>query len=94
MNGMDEPESIAYLVQPRQRIRRLRSRQSAWFILLVWAPLVTLIAAANVFEPHNYPADDPRNEPLFWLTAALVTVVFVAVMLAFAVRRLRQTDQG
>ena len=89
---MDDPESAAYLAQARERIRRTRSRQAAWFILVLWAPVALLIAVVKLLEPHDYPAGDLRNEPAFWVGVALVTVLFVVVMVVLAVRQLRQTN--
>lgn len=91
---MNDPQSEAYLAQARGRIRRARRRQGAWFILVLWAPVALLIAAVKVLEPHDYPAGDLRNEPLFWVGLAVVTVLFVGVMVTLAVRRLRETDDG
>lgn len=91
---MNDPESDAYLAQARERIRRARRRQAAWFILVLWAPLALLIAGVKLLERHDYPAGDLRNEPVFWVGVALVTVLFVGVMVILAVRRLRKIDEG
>ncbi len=91
---MNDPESDAYLAQARERIRRARRRQGAWFILVLWAPLALLIAGGRLLERHDYPAGDLRNDPVFWVGVAVITVLFVGVMATLAVRRLRETDEA
>ncbi len=91
---MNDPGSDAYLAQARERIRRARRRQGAWFILVLWAPIALLVVGVKLLERQDYPPGDLRNEPVFWVGVALVTVLFVGVMVVLAVRRLRQVDEG
>ena len=90
---LDDPESAAYLERARDRIRRARRRQTAWFFLFLgpWGLVITL---GRALEPHHYPAGDFRNEPLFWAFVVLATVLFLGTLMILAVRRLRGEEAG
>jgi hypothetical protein len=77
-----EPDWIAFR-------RRARRRRSAMFALVL-EPFVLLVTAIRVFEPHEYPHGDIRNEPLFWAIIGLVFVLFASAFLIMAIRILRE----
>jgi hypothetical protein len=52
-------------------------------VIALWG---LFIIASRVFEPHNYPAGDPRNEAAFWLVAGGAFLVPIVVALAVAIR--------
>jgi uncharacterized membrane protein len=43
-----------------------------------------------MFRPHDYPARDQRNEPLFWVVVGLVALLVVSVLVVGAIRTLRR----
>jgi hypothetical protein len=45
-----------------------------------------LVTAVKILEPHDYPAGDIRNEPLFWIVMAVVALVVVGALLVGAIR--------
>ena len=87
MTNLD-PESAAYLERARERIRRTRQRQTAW-LFLVLGPYALGIVAIRALGPHDYPAGDYRNEPLFWVLFALLALLIWGTFMTLAIRRLR-----
>jgi hypothetical protein len=57
-------------------------------------PFALAITAARALEPHNYPAGDVRNEPVFWALVGLVTLLFVGTLMTLALRHLRHGVGG
>lgn len=88
---LDDPDSVAYLERARERMRRARRRQTAWFFLIL-GPFGLVITFGRALEAHKYPPGDFRNEPLFWAFVVLVTVVFFGTLMILAARRLRHDD--
>lgn len=87
MSG-EERDSAEYLRQARERIKR---RSGAWMSLVV-GPFILLGTALKVFEPHDYPAGDLRNDPLFWAVLAAFAVLLVGTMMIGSVRALLRGD--
>jgi hypothetical protein len=81
-NDGSEPDWMAF----RRRARRRRTA----LIALVLEPFILVVTAIRVFEPHEYPHGDIRNEPLFWAVIGLVFVLFASTFLITAVRILRE----
>lgn len=73
----------------RGRRRRLSSRRNAWYSLIVSAGIV-FVFGIQIFRPHDYPAGDQRNEPLFWVVVGLVALLVVSVLVVRAIRTLRR----
>jgi len=73
----------------RGRRRGLGSRTNAWISLLVSA-LFVFVFAIRALRPHDYPAGDQRNEPLFWVVVGVVSLLVVSVLVVGAVRTLRR----
>lgn len=80
----DDRLSTEYLAAARQRIKR---RSGAWMSLVI-GPFILLLAALKIMEPHDYPAGDVRNEPLFWILTGLLAVGLVAVLVIGSIRLL------
>jgi hypothetical protein len=72
--------------------RRGARRRSAAVMGLILGPIILLGAAVKVVEPHDYPAGDPRNEPLFWMMFAVVALVLVGSLLVGSIRELRKRE--
>jgi Co/Zn/Cd efflux system component len=62
----------------RGRRGGLGSRTNAWISVVVSA-LIVFVATSRIFEPHDYPAGDQRNEPLFWVVVGVVSLLAVSV---------------
>lgn len=73
----------------RGRQRGLGSRTNAWISLLVSA-LIVFVVAARAFGPHDYPAGDQRNEPLYWVVVGVFFLLVVSVLVVRAIRTLRR----
>jgi magnesium-transporting ATPase (P-type) len=73
----------------RGRPGGLNSRTNAWISLIVSA-LIVLVVASRIFEPHDYPAGDPRNEPYFWIVVGVFFLLVVSVLVVSAIRTLRR----
>jgi hypothetical protein len=73
----------------RGRRRRLSSRRNAWFSLIVSAGIV-LVFGTKIFGPRDYPAGDPRNEPLFWVVIGVFALLVVSVLVVGAIQTLRR----
>jgi hypothetical protein len=73
----------------RGRPGGLSSRTNAWISLIVSA-LIVFVVASRIFEPHDYPAGDQRNEPLFWVVIGVVFLLIVTALVVGAVRTLRR----
>jgi hypothetical protein len=73
----------------RERRRRLGSRTNAWISLLVSA-LGVVVFATRALEPHDYPAGDQRNEPLFWVVVGVFFLLVYSVLVVGAIRTLRR----
>jgi uncharacterized membrane protein YozB (DUF420 family) len=71
--------------------RRARRRSGAMMVLIV-GPVILFVVAVTVFRPHHFPAGDIRNEPLFWIVAAIIAVAFIGTLIAGSVRELRRPD--
>jgi len=69
--------------------RRVRRRTAAQMALIV-SPIILLVMAVKVLEPHNYPEGDMRNEALFWLVLGIVAVALVAALTVGSIRELRR----
>ena len=69
--------------------RGLDSRTNAWISLLVSA-LIVFVFATRALEPHDYPAGDQRNEPLFWVVVGVFFLLIVSVLVVGAIRTLRR----
>jgi hypothetical protein len=80
----EDRESDQYLRQARERIKR---RSGAWMALII-GPAIVLLAAVKVLEPHDYPAGDFRNEPLFWIAFGFVVLALVGTMMIGSIRML------
>ena len=76
----------------RGRRRGLGSRTNAWISLLVSA-LFVFVFAIRALRPHDYPAGDQRNEPLFWVVVGVVSLLVVSVLVVGAVRTLRRVPK-
>lgn len=73
----------------RGRRPGLGSRTNAWISLLVSA-LIVLTLPFRIFGPHDYPAGDQRNEPLFWVVVGVFFLLIVTVLVVGAIRTLRR----
>jgi len=71
--------------------RRVRRRTAAQMALIV-SPIILLVMAVKVLEPHNYPEGDMRNEALFWLLLGFASLVLVGALLVGSIRELRHGE--
>ena len=61
--------------EDKRRRRRLGSRTNAWNLLIASA-VILIVAAGAIFSPHDYPAGDQRNEPIFWIVVGAIALLF------------------
>jgi hypothetical protein len=66
--------------------RRHARRRSGAAMALFVGPIVLVVTAVKILEPHDYPAGDIRNEPLFWIVMAVVALVVIGALLVGAIR--------
>ena len=52
--------------------------------------LIVFVVASRIFEPHDYPAGDHRNEPVFWVVIGVVFLLVVTALVVGAIRTLRR----
>jgi hypothetical protein len=71
-----------------EEVRRRARRRAAATMALIVGPIVLFVAAIKIFQPHDYPAGDMRNEPMFWVLAGLVTLVPIGALMVGSVREL------
>jgi len=57
---------------------------------LIVGPIVLFVVAVRVLEPHDYPAGDIRNEPLFWIMTGVVALIVIGTLIAGSIRLLRK----
>lgn len=57
---------------------------------LTIAPIVMFVAAFKMLEPHDYPAGDIRNEPLFWIALGLALLFLGGALIVGSIRTLRE----
>lgn len=69
--------------------RRRAFRRSGAVMGLIVGPVVLLVAAIKILEPHDFPPGDLRNEPLFWIVMGVVMLVVVGAPMVGSVRVLR-----
>jgi hypothetical protein len=67
--------------------RRIKKRAGAQMALIV-GPVVLLIAAIRALAPHDYPAGDIRNEPLFWMALFAFFAVVAGALIIGSIRYL------
>ncbi|MEX0629648.1 MAG: hypothetical protein WD508_03235 [Chloroflexota bacterium] len=79
--GMTEPDW--------KEVRRRARRRAGATMALIVGPIVLFVWAIKIFEPHDYPAGDMRNEPLFWVLAGVVALVLIGAIMVGSVRALR-----
>ncbi len=72
----------------REKVRR----RSGAMMALVIGPVVLLVAAVKIFEPHEYPAGDIRNEPIFWMLVGVAMLILVVALVAGSISTLRRRD--
>jgi len=73
-----------------EQVRRRARRRSGAMMALILGPIVLIVWAIKILEPHDYPAGDIRNEPLFWTVAAVVALVVIGALMAGSIRELRR----
>jgi hypothetical protein len=71
----------------RGRRRGLGSRTNAWNLLIASA-VILIVAAGAIFSPHDYPAGDPRNEPIFWIVVGAIALLLAGAAVVGAIRTL------
>lgn len=59
---------------------------------LIVGPVVLLVFAVRTLGPHDYPAGDIRNEPLFWVAVGGFVLVIIGAMLVGSIRLLLRGD--
>jgi galactitol-specific phosphotransferase system IIC component len=69
--------------------RELRRRASATLALII-APIIVLIAVVKGLGPHDYPAGDIRNEPVFWILVVIAALIVVGALFLGSFRVLRR----
>ncbi len=57
---------------------------------LIVGPIVLFVAAIRSLEPHDYPAGDMRNEPLFWIVFGVAMLVVIGALMVGSIRELRR----
>jgi hypothetical protein len=75
------------LDQSRQNTGRARRRAGAIMALLV-GPVILVVIALRTLGPHNYPAGDIRNEPLFWAALGVLALVVIGTLVIGSIRLL------
>ena len=65
--------------------QRMQRRYGAMGMLII-APFILLIAGVRVFEQHEYPAGDIRNEPWFWAAVGVAVLVFLGIAMVGSIR--------
>lgn len=53
---------------------------------LIVGPIVLIVAAIKIFEQHDYPAGDIRNEPLFWAFTGVVALAVIGGLMVGSIR--------
>jgi len=71
-----------------ERRRRLNSRTNAYNLLIGSAVILIVAGGAIFLTPHDYPAGDPRNEPIFWIVVGVIALLFAGVSVVAALRTL------
>lgn len=75
-------------------LRKRMQRRNGAIGMLIIAPLILLMAGVKVFEQHNYPAGDLRNEPGFWAAFGVAALIFVGVAMVGSIREIRRTGSN
>ena len=70
------------------RRRGVSSRTNAWNLLIVGAVILIGAGGAIFLTAHDYPAGDPRNEPIFWIIVGVIALLFAGVFVVGAIRTL------
>lgn len=73
--------------------RRRIKRRSGAMMSLVAGPFVLIVAAIKVFQQHDYPSGDIRNEPIFWLVVGIGAVILAGLLVLGSLRELRRADR-
>ncbi len=77
-----------------EEIRRRARKRAAAQMSLIIGPVVLLVAAIKILEPHSFPPGDIRNEPAFWVVLGVVALVVSGAQLALSVRWLINDWRG
>jgi hypothetical protein len=69
--------------------QRIQRRYGAMGMLIV-APFILVMAGVKVFEQHDYPAGDIRNEAWFWAAFGVAALTFAVVAIVGSIREIRR----
>lgn len=73
--------------------RRRIKRQSGAMMAVVVGPFVLIVAVIKVFQQHDYPSGDVRNEPIFWIVVGIGAVMLVGLLVFGSLRELRRVGR-